>query len=145
VVDLLARLGTKFHFEDLEAERVEIEGIPVIVATPATLVRMKRGTLRPIDQADAAELRRKFRIEDAAAVSLERFRSFDEARRALVDRDDPELAARIRRLWAFASRLSPVAGPRGLRRFRTIGEANRERDERTRRRVESLRRARDTR
>jgi hypothetical protein len=61
-------------------------------------------------------------------MSLQRYRDFDEARRALwVRRGDPELAARIRRLWRFALRLAPGITPRGLRRFRTLEEADRER------------------
>jgi hypothetical protein len=64
VVDLLARLGTAFRFEDLEAETVVIEGVPVRLATPSTLYRMKRDTVRPIDRADAAALRERFRIAE---------------------------------------------------------------------------------
>jgi len=60
VIDLLSRLGSAFAFEDLESETVSVEGVPARVATPATLYRMKRGTLRPIDRADAAALREKF-------------------------------------------------------------------------------------
>ena len=37
-----------------------VEGIKVPVATPATLYRMKKDTVRPIDRADAAALREKF-------------------------------------------------------------------------------------
>jgi hypothetical protein len=62
VIDILTRLGTTFRFEDLEAETLLVEGVSVRVATPATLVRMKKGTIRPIDQADAAALTRIFRI-----------------------------------------------------------------------------------
>lgn len=64
VIDLLSRLGSAFAFEDLEAETVSLEGVPVRVATPATLYRMKKGTVRPIDRADAAALREKFRLEE---------------------------------------------------------------------------------
>lgn len=60
VIDLLSRLGSAFAFEDLESETVPVEGVPIRVATPATLYRMKRGTVRPIDRADAAALREKF-------------------------------------------------------------------------------------
>jgi hypothetical protein len=63
VIDVLTRLGTAFRFEDLEAETLTFEGVRVRVATPATLVRMMRGTLRPTDQADAAALARKFGLE----------------------------------------------------------------------------------
>lgn len=65
IVDVLTRLGQAFGFDDLEAESIVIEGVPVRVATPRTLVRMKRGTLRLIDKADAAALSRAFEIEDA--------------------------------------------------------------------------------
>ena len=64
VIDVLTRLGTAFRFEDLEVETMTIEGVEVKIATPETLVRMKRGTLRPVDQADAAALARKFGIEE---------------------------------------------------------------------------------
>jgi hypothetical protein len=43
---------------------VTIEGVPVRVATPATLYRMKKDTVRPIDRADAAALRDKFRLAE---------------------------------------------------------------------------------
>jgi len=65
VIDLLSRLGSAFAFEDLEAETVSLEGVPVRVATPATLYRMKKGTVRPIDRADAAALREKLRLLEA--------------------------------------------------------------------------------
>jgi hypothetical protein len=64
VIDILTRLGTAFSFEDIVAEDVEIEGVRIRVATPETLVRMKRNTLRPIVKADAAALARLFGIEE---------------------------------------------------------------------------------
>lgn len=64
VVDIITQIGTAFRFEDLAAERRTIEGVPVRLATPETLVRMKKGTLRPIDQADAAALAEKFGIPE---------------------------------------------------------------------------------
>lgn len=64
VVDLLARLGSAFSFEDLEVQTVAVEGVPVRLATPGTLYRMKRDTTRPIDRADATALREKFGIAD---------------------------------------------------------------------------------
>jgi Nucleotidyl transferase AbiEii toxin, Type IV TA system len=64
VIDLLSRLGSAFTFEDLEVQTVSIEGVPVRVATPTTLYRMKKETIRPIDRADAAALREKFGIVD---------------------------------------------------------------------------------
>ena len=64
VIDLLGRLGDAFRFEDLEAADMDIEGAVVHVATPHTLYRMKKDTLRPVDRMDAEALRRKFRLED---------------------------------------------------------------------------------
>lgn len=63
-------------------------------------------------------------------MPVQRFRDLDEARRALWTHSrDPYLARRIRALWARASRLSPPMIPRGLRKFRSIEEANLEREE----------------
>ena len=62
VIDLLSRLGSAFNFEDIETQVAMVEGIEVPVATPATLYRMKKDTVRPIDRADAAALREKFRL-----------------------------------------------------------------------------------
>jgi len=42
-----------------------LEGVPARVATPATRYRMKKDTIRPIDQAAAAALREKFRLGGA--------------------------------------------------------------------------------
>lgn len=63
-IDLISRLGTAFAFEDLEIGVVELEGVSVRVATPRTLYRMKKGTVRLIDKADAAALRQKFDLEE---------------------------------------------------------------------------------
>lgn len=40
------------------------EGVPVRLATPETLYRMKRGTLRDVDRGDAEALRRMFGLGD---------------------------------------------------------------------------------
>lgn len=73
-------------------------------------------------------------------MPVQRFRTFDDARRALwCDRDDPSLYRRIARLWATSSRLVPRAIPRGVRMFRSIEESNRERDAWVSARVRSLR------
>lgn len=64
-LDLLTRLGEFARFDDLEAQEVDLRGIPVRVASPRTLYWLKKGTLRPIDRADAEVLREKFNIVDA--------------------------------------------------------------------------------
>ena len=63
-VDILTRLGEAFHFEDLQSERVELDGMAVSVATPQTLYRMKKGTVRPKDWGDAEALRRRFGLRE---------------------------------------------------------------------------------
>ena len=63
-LDLLARLGERFEFDDIEASTVELEGEPVRAATPNALYEMKRDTVRPQDRADAAALRRTFDLEE---------------------------------------------------------------------------------
>lgn len=64
VIDLMARLGDAFRFEDLNSVTLSWEGVNVRVASPETLYKMKKGTLRSIDHADAAELRERFGIQD---------------------------------------------------------------------------------
>jgi hypothetical protein len=63
-IDILTRLGEAFRFEDLESERVDFDGLEVSVVTPATLYRMKKGTVRPRDQGDAERLRQRFGFRD---------------------------------------------------------------------------------
>lgn len=64
VIDLIGRLGDAVRFDDLAVEHITIDGVPVALATPRTLYRMKRDTMRPIDRADAAALREKFGLDD---------------------------------------------------------------------------------
>ncbi|MBI2892749.1 MAG: hypothetical protein HYY06_04305 [Deltaproteobacteria bacterium] len=63
-IDVLARLGERFRYEDIEWQEVDVGGVTVRVATPRMLYRMKRDTVRLQDKADAAELRRRFEIEE---------------------------------------------------------------------------------
>ena len=73
-------------------------------------------------------------------MPVQRFRTFDDARRDLwLAPGDPKLLARIRSLWGFSARLAPGIMPRGVRKFRSIEEANHDRDLWTQRRIQSLR------
>jgi len=63
-LDILTRLGEAFHYRDLEAIRIDLDGQLVSVASPKTLYRMKKGTVRPKDWGDAEALRRRFKLED---------------------------------------------------------------------------------
>ena len=62
--DFLSRLGERFEYDDIESDMVDLEGEPVPVATPRMLYMMKRDTVRALDHADAAALRRTFGLED---------------------------------------------------------------------------------
>jgi hypothetical protein len=63
-LDILTRLGEAFTYGDLESMVVEVNGVPINVATPRTLFRMKRDTVRPKDRLDAAMLREAFDLKD---------------------------------------------------------------------------------
>jgi aminoglycoside-2''-adenylyltransferase len=63
-LDILARLGQAFSYDDLESEELSVDGIRVRVATPRMLYRMKKGTVRPRDRADAEEIKRHFKLEE---------------------------------------------------------------------------------
>ena len=61
-------------------------------------------------------------------MPVQKFRTLDEARRALWMRsDDPRLPDRARALMAFSRHLAIVHAPPGVRKFRTIEEANADR------------------
>lgn len=63
-VDVVARVGEVFRFDDVESETMVIAEVPVRIATARMLYRMKKDTIRPIDHADAADLKAKFGIDD---------------------------------------------------------------------------------
>lgn len=62
VLDLIASLGDRFAFGDLTSEVRDLGGVPVRLATPATLYAMKHDTVRPVDRADAERLRDAFAV-----------------------------------------------------------------------------------
>jgi len=62
-IDIVSRLGDAFRFDDLEIERVSVGSVVIAVVTPATLYRMKRGTVRPRDRDDAQRLARAFDLD----------------------------------------------------------------------------------
>jgi hypothetical protein len=62
--DILTRLGETVTFDSIERERKAIAGTMVWVATPAALYRLKKGTVRVKDHADAAALRERFDLKE---------------------------------------------------------------------------------
>ena len=63
-IDILSRLGEAFEFADIEATVYAYGDVDVKVATPETLYRMKRDTVRLRDKADAQVLREKFGLKE---------------------------------------------------------------------------------
>ena len=63
-IDVLTRLGELFDFASLESERVDLDGVMVTTVTPATLYRMKKGTVRPKDWGDAQRIARRFGLKE---------------------------------------------------------------------------------
>ena len=61
-IDFLTRLGEAYHYDTLESEVADFEGIPIRVVTPRMLYTMKKDTVRPKDRIDADVLRRKFEL-----------------------------------------------------------------------------------
>lgn len=74
-----------------------------------------------------------------------RFRTFEEAERALwVEPGDPAILRRMNAVWSMAQPILAVAPPpRGIRKFRSIEEAQADRDAWDARRIEALRKRRD--
>ncbi len=59
-----------------------------------------------------------------------KYKSFEEAERALWNfHPDAAYYKKVAELWNFANKLRPIKYPRGVFKFRTIAEANRQRDE----------------
>jgi hypothetical protein len=76
-------------------------------------------------------------------MPIQKFRNLDAARQALWQHSSsPDLMSHIKALWAFSTRLVPRQIPRGVRKFRSIEEANQEREQWVMHRVQALRTAR---
>ncbi len=55
-------MGDAFRFEEIDSQNLEIDGVPVRVATPQMLYRMKRDTVRMRDRTDAERLKKHYDI-----------------------------------------------------------------------------------
>lgn len=56
-IDIMAQMGEIATYEDLEYEIMEVEGQKIKVATAESLLKLKEGTIRPEDKADALFLK----------------------------------------------------------------------------------------
>jgi hypothetical protein len=64
LIDIMTRLGDAFYFDDIQFEEKLYEGIAVRVATPEMLYKMKKGTVRLQDRADAEALKELFGLKE---------------------------------------------------------------------------------
>ncbi|MBA2354136.1 MAG: hypothetical protein H0V80_05650 [Acidobacteria bacterium] len=64
-----ARTGDAARFETVAWEAKHVDGIRVVVATPAALYRLKRDTVRAIDRQDAEALRQRAFCVTALAIA----------------------------------------------------------------------------
>jgi hypothetical protein len=62
--DVMTCLGEVAAFDTVASETKSVDGIPVRVATPAALYRLKKDTVRPLDRQDAEALRRQFDLKE---------------------------------------------------------------------------------
>lgn len=63
-MDLVTRLGDLVTIDSIESQTLDLEGIRVSIATPRALYRLKKGTVRPIDQQDARMLADAFHLKE---------------------------------------------------------------------------------
>lgn len=61
-LDILTRLGERFAYDDLDAQIVDFDGVPVTIVTARTLWEMKKDTVRSKDRGDAEALARRFKL-----------------------------------------------------------------------------------
>jgi hypothetical protein len=59
-IDIVGSFGEAFRFENLTAQIKELRGVKISLATPETLFRMKRNTVRSLDRMDAALLEERY-------------------------------------------------------------------------------------
>ncbi len=60
-IDIITRIGNEFGFEDLEYEIIEFQESKIKIATPETLYKLKKNTLRHKDKGDAVFLKELIR------------------------------------------------------------------------------------
>lgn len=63
-LDIMTRVGEAFQYADIDSETRSFDGVPITFATARTLYRMKCGTVRLQDRADAEALRSMFEVGD---------------------------------------------------------------------------------
>lgn len=63
-------------------------------------------------------------------MAIEKFKTFEEAEQALwCFKPDAEYFKRVRELWKLANRLCPPRFPQGVFKYKTIEDANKQKEE----------------
>ena len=129
--DILTRLGEACAFDDLVIEEKTYAGVRVRVVSPRALWPMKKDTVRPIDRFDAVALAAGSEAR-SAEMTVQRYRSIEDMPPPWREPDDP---ANLRETARMLRLYRSLAGdpPPGVRRFRTIEDANAERGDLDRR------------
>ncbi len=63
-IDVMSRLGEAVAYDDITVEPLKLGDTTARIATPDALYRMKKDTVRPIDRADALDLKAKFKLDE---------------------------------------------------------------------------------
>lgn len=126
-LDVLTRLGEVSSFETVEAEIKDIDGISVSIATPAALYRLKKGTVRLQDQADAARCASGSTYGMRNEMRVQKFRSIEEMNKAPEPTSEEPPFERFVRLCAQYWAIAPTRYPRGVFKFHSIEEAQKAR------------------
>ena len=128
VIDLLARLGDAFSYEDIRFEEKVYEGTSVRVATPEMLYAMKKNTMRLQDHADAELLKEQFDL-GKLTLPIRKFHSLDEAHRAQrIVPGTAEHSRALRSVFWMAARFAPDRmPPPGVHKYRSVEEAQAQR------------------
>jgi hypothetical protein len=68
-------------------------------------------------------------VVEEKIMPVYKYKTFEDAERALWNFfPDEAYYDRVAELWEFANQLSPITYPRGIFKFRTIEDANQQRD-----------------
>jgi hypothetical protein len=119
--DVLTRLGNAASFDTVESGIRELDGVRVVVATPAALYHLKRNTVRPIDREDAVQGAPGSTSGTPADIRVQKFRSIEDMNRAQAIRE-PDFERFLRHCARYRL-ISPKHFPRGVFKFRTLEDA----------------------
>lgn len=124
VIDLVARLGDAFHYDDIETQEILVDDVIVRVATPPMLYAMKKDTARPQDRLDAASLReRSGAARRGCLMSVRKLRRIEETAAVVPQPLTGENVRAAIELSYLCGRLHPWQPPPGVHRNVSVAAA----------------------